>query len=106
MVSVLWHGSSNRKNEPVPFYDRKSKSRQQKPMQKPVIEFELPPELEAHLPPELRGLRRDQVRLLVLPRFEGDPIHTQFDAIGEYLRPGDLLVVNNSRTLPAMLPAH
>jgi S-adenosylmethionine:tRNA ribosyltransferase-isomerase len=75
-------------------------------MAKPVIEFELPPELEAHQPPELRGLRRDQVRLLVLPRFEGNPIHTQFNAIGEFLRPGDLLVVNNSRTLPALLQAH
>jgi len=74
-------------------------------MEKPVIQFELPPELEAHQPPELRGLRRDQVRLLVLPRFEGDSIHTQFDAIGDYLLPGDLLVVNNSRTLPAMLQA-
>jgi S-adenosylmethionine:tRNA ribosyltransferase-isomerase len=74
-------------------------------MEKSAIEFELPPELEAHQPPELRGLRRDQVRLLVLPRFEGDPVHTQFDAIGEYLRPGDLLVVNNSRTLPALLQA-
>lgn len=75
-------------------------------MEKPVIEFELPPELEAHQPPELRGLRRDQVRLLVLPRFEGVSIHTQFDALGEFLLPGDLLVVNNSRTLPAMLKAH
>ena len=74
-------------------------------MDKPIIEFELPPELEAHQPPELRGLRRDQVRLLVLPRFEGQAIHTQFDAIGEFLRAGDLLVVNNSRTLPAMLQA-
>ena len=74
-------------------------------MEKPVIQFELPPELEAHQPPELRGLRRDQVRLLVLPRFEGDSIHTQFDAIGDYLLPNDLLVVNNSRTLPAMLQA-
>ena len=69
------------------------------------IQFELPPELEAHQPPEMRGLGRDQVRLLVLPRFEGAAIHTQFRAIGEFLRPGDLLVVNNSRTLPALLQA-
>jgi S-adenosylmethionine:tRNA ribosyltransferase-isomerase len=70
-----------------------------------VIRFDLPPELEASLPPEYRGIRRDQVRLLVLPRFEGSPVHARFDALGEYLRPGDLLVVNNSRTLPAMLAA-
>jgi S-adenosylmethionine:tRNA ribosyltransferase-isomerase len=74
-------------------------------MKKHAIEFELPPELEAHQPPELRGLRRDGVRLLVLPRFAGPPVHTQFPALGEYLRAGDLLVVNNSRTLPALLLA-
>jgi S-adenosylmethionine:tRNA ribosyltransferase-isomerase len=74
-------------------------------MDKPQIEFELPPDLEAHQPPEMRGLRRDQVRLLVLPRFEGEPVHTNFSALGDFLRPGDLLVVNNSRTLPALLHA-
>ena len=35
----------------------------------------------------------------------GLTIHTRFDALPEFLRPGDLLVVNNSRTLPAMLQA-
>ncbi|MDR3576975.1 MAG: S-adenosylmethionine:tRNA ribosyltransferase-isomerase [Anaerolineaceae bacterium] len=63
---------------------------------------------EAHQPPELRDLqplRRDQVRLMVLPRCSGPLIHTHFDALGEYLRPGDVLVVNNSRTLPALLHA-
>jgi S-adenosylmethionine:tRNA ribosyltransferase-isomerase len=69
------------------------------------IEFVLPPELEARQPAELRGLRRDQVRLMVLPRFEGAPIHTRFDLLPEFLRPCDLLVVNNSRTLPALLQA-
>jgi S-adenosylmethionine:tRNA ribosyltransferase-isomerase len=69
------------------------------------IEFTLPPELEARQPAELRGLRRDQVRLMVLPRFNGVPIHTRFDALPEFVLPGDLLVVNNSRTLPALLTA-
>ncbi len=72
----------------------------------PPIHFTLPPELEAHEPPEYRGLRRDQVRLLVLPRNGGPITHTRFDALGEFLRPGDLLVVNNSRTLPGLLRAH
>ncbi len=71
-----------------------------------TIEFDLSPELEAHQPAELRGLRRDWVRLMVLPRFEGPAIHTRFDTLGDYLRPGDLLVVNSSRTLPALLQAH
>jgi len=69
------------------------------------IDFALPPELEAHQPAELRGLRRDQVRLMVLPRFDGDPIHTRFDAFPAFVHAGDLLVVNNSRTLPALLQA-
>ncbi len=75
-------------------------------MKNPSIDFEVPPELEAHEPPELHGLRRDHVRLLVLPRrADQPPIHTQFAEIGNYFNPGDLLVVNNSRTLPALLQA-
>src|SRR5579884_2789306 len=71
----------------------------------PVIRFELPAVLEAHEPPELRGLRRDQVRLLVTERASGAITHTTFDRIGDFLRPGDLLVVNASRTVPALLHA-
>jgi S-adenosylmethionine:tRNA ribosyltransferase-isomerase len=71
----------------------------------PVLNFSLPPDLEAHAPPEHRGLRRDQVRLLVLPRFAGEFVHTRFDALSDYLRAGDLLVVNDSRTLPGLLRA-
>ncbi len=67
--------------------------------------FVVPPELEARQPAEYRGLRRDRVRLLVLPRFESPSIHTRFDALGDYLRPQDLLVINVSRTLPALLKA-
>jgi S-adenosylmethionine:tRNA ribosyltransferase-isomerase len=69
------------------------------------INFVLPPELEARGPAELRGLGRDRVRLMVLPRFDGAPVHTRFNLLPEFLRPGDLLVVNNSRTLPALLQA-
>ncbi|MGB8645381.1 MAG: S-adenosylmethionine:tRNA ribosyltransferase-isomerase [Anaerolineae bacterium] len=72
----------------------------------PAIRFSLPPELEAHVPPEYRGLRRDQVRLLVLPRVCGPFTHIRFDALGDFLHPGDLLVVNNSRTIPGLLRAH
>lgn len=70
----------------------------------PPIRFELPRELEAPGPPERRGLRRDQVRLLVLDRRSGATAHTRFDRSGDFLRPGDLLVFNDSRTIPALLP--
>jgi S-adenosylmethionine:tRNA ribosyltransferase-isomerase len=65
--------------------------------------FVLPPELSAKEPPERRGIRRDQVRLLVIDRATGRIEHTRFDKIGNYLRAGDLLVFNSSRTLPASL---
>src|SRR5437868_180418 len=65
--------------------------------------FVLPPELSAKEPPERRGIRRDQVRLLVIERATGKIEHTRFDKIDKYLRPGDLLVFNSSRTLPASL---
>lgn len=50
-------------------------------------------------PPEARGIRRDAVRLLV-----ADPQrvrHARFTDLPAFLRPGDLLVVNTSATLPA-----
>jgi S-adenosylmethionine:tRNA ribosyltransferase-isomerase len=50
-------------------------------------------------PPESRGLARDGVRLLVAGR-QGIS-HATFRDLGSFLRPGDLLVVNNSATLPA-----
>src|SRR6266542_4344374 len=65
--------------------------------------FTLPPELSAKEPPERRGIRRDQGRLLVIDRATGHIEHTRFDNIDHYLRSGDLLVFNSSRTLPASL---
>jgi len=65
--------------------------------------FTLPPELSAKEPPERRGIRRDQVRLLLLERATGRVEHSRFDKIDNYLRAGDLLVFNSSRTLPASL---
>src|SRR4030095_5800184 len=65
--------------------------------------FVLSPELSAKEPPERRGIRRDQVRLLVIARPTGRIEHTRFDKIGDYLRARDLLVFNSSRTLPASL---
>ena len=70
-----------------------------------VPEFTLPPELEAREPAEARGLRRDEVRLLVTHR-DGDRVgHHRFADLPGLLRPGDLLVVNDSATLPAALAA-
>jgi S-adenosylmethionine:tRNA ribosyltransferase-isomerase len=71
------------------------------------VPFDLRPELEAHEPPEARGTTRDGVRLLVSRNFSGEVDHHAFAELPELLLPGDLLVVNNTATLPAAvtLPA-
>jgi S-adenosylmethionine:tRNA ribosyltransferase-isomerase len=61
------------------------------------------PVRHASEPPEARGLRRDDVRLMV-SRFDGTIAHTRFHQLPGFLRTGDLLVVNASRTLEAALP--
>ena len=75
----------------------------------PVAEFTLPVDLEAHAPAEARGLPRDGVRMMVsrqhLARSADHAItHHRFTDLPGLLLPGDLLVVNNSRTLPAAVP--
>ena len=68
-----------------------------------TVRFRLPPELEATAPPESRGVRRDHVRLLAVDRATGAVGHHRFHELPRLLEPGDLLVVNDSRTLPASL---
>jgi S-adenosylmethionine:tRNA ribosyltransferase-isomerase len=65
----------------------------------------LPAELRADLPVELRGRRRDGVRLMVIDRAARTIDHADFARLGSFLRAGDLLVVNRSRTIPAAFPA-
>ncbi len=71
-----------------------------------VVDFTLPATLEAHEPPEARGLARDGVRLLVGERATGALSHHPFTELPELLRPGDVLVVNTSGTLPAAVPVN
>ncbi|MDQ2814850.1 MAG: S-adenosylmethionine:tRNA ribosyltransferase-isomerase [Actinomycetota bacterium] len=68
-------------------------------------DFVLPAEREAHDPPEARGVPRDGVRLLVSRRSPGEISHHAFGDLPGLLLPGDLLVVNNSGTLPAQVRA-
>ena len=69
------------------------------------VEFTLPAGLEAHAPPEARGLSRDGVRMMVSNAASGTISHHRFTDLPRLLLPGDLLVVNTSRTLPAAVPA-
>ena len=63
------------------------------------FDFELPPELIAQHP----ATKRDESRLLVLHRGENRVEHRRFPALLEFLRSGDVLVLNNSRVIPARL---
>ncbi len=63
------------------------------------FDYTLPPELIAQRPVS----PRDASRLLVLDRATGRITHRGFNEIGDYLRPGDVLVVNDTRVLPARL---
>jgi S-adenosylmethionine:tRNA ribosyltransferase-isomerase len=65
--------------------------------------FQVPEILNASIPAEYRGIRRDQVRLMALDTVTGGTFHSTFYQLDEYLREGDLLVLNNSRTIPAVL---
>jgi S-adenosylmethionine:tRNA ribosyltransferase-isomerase len=69
------------------------------------VPFELRPELEAHRPPEARGSTRDDVRLLVSRTTAGEIAEHRFADLPDLLLPGDLLVVNNSATIPAAISA-
>src|SRR5882724_11622134 len=61
--------------------------------------FELPPELIAQTP----AIRRDESRLLVLPRDSGKIAHKKFRDVLDFFRAGEVLVLNNSRVMPARL---
>jgi S-adenosylmethionine:tRNA ribosyltransferase-isomerase len=67
------------------------------------LNFERPPALQATAPAEARGLKRDEVRLMVST--QSGHSHDHFFNLPTYLQEGDLLVVNRSATLPASLPA-
>lgn len=61
--------------------------------------YDLPEELIAQTP----LLQRDASRLMVLDRTDGHISHQHFYDLPEYLHPGDCLVINESRVIPARL---
>jgi S-adenosylmethionine:tRNA ribosyltransferase-isomerase len=67
--------------------------------------FTLPARNEATTTPERRGLARDAVRLLVTDRGSGTHRDARFFDMPAFLVPGDLIVVNDSATIPAALRA-
>jgi S-adenosylmethionine:tRNA ribosyltransferase-isomerase len=63
------------------------------------FDYELPSERIAQTPVE----PRDSSRLLVLDRTNKEITHSIFNQIGDYLHPGDLLVLNHTRVIPARI---
>ncbi|MGH7794124.1 MAG: tRNA preQ1(34) S-adenosylmethionine ribosyltransferase-isomerase QueA [Candidatus Binatia bacterium] len=61
--------------------------------------YELPPSLIAAVP----NREREASRLLVLRRQTGEIVHSVFSQLGEFLDPGDLLVLNDTKVFPARL---
>ena len=64
--------------------------------------YDLPQELIAQTPLE----RRDGSRLMLLNKETGAVEHRHFYDLPQFLRPGDCLVLNDSRVLPARLLGH
>lgn len=66
-----------------------------------VFEYHLPEELIAQTPVE----PRDSSRLLVIDRKNGAVCDRHFGDVKDYFRPGDVLVLNNTKVIHARLPA-
>ena len=66
------------------------------------LDYELPEELIAQHPLE----QRDQARLMVVERHRGTITHSRFYKLPRELREGDLMVLNDTRVIPARLTAH
>lgn len=65
------------------------------------FDYELPEKLIADRPPSKRGT----TRLLVLDRTSGELTHRHYPDLVEYIRPGDVVVLNNTKVIKARLQA-
>ncbi|MDE5888545.1 MAG: tRNA preQ1(34) S-adenosylmethionine ribosyltransferase-isomerase QueA, partial [Bacilli bacterium] len=63
------------------------------------FDYDLPKELIAQTPLE----KRDSSKLLVMDKTSGEVAHERFNGIIDYLRPGDVLVLNDTKVIPARL---
>jgi S-adenosylmethionine:tRNA ribosyltransferase-isomerase len=69
------------------------------------FKFKLPEDLQCAKPTEVRGIRRDEVKLMVSKVHSDEIEHQVFKNIDQFLEEGDVLVVNASGTLKAALEA-
>ena len=71
-------------------------------MKTDLFNYDLPPELIAQHPPE----RRELARMMVLHRDSGRIEHKTIPGIADYLQPNDVLVLNNTKVIPARVFGH
>ncbi len=69
-----------------------------------AFDFSLPKLLECARPTEVRGITRDGVRLMVSRRSNDRIHHNRFSEIGQFLKEGDVLIINTSGTMNAAIP--
>lgn len=68
------------------------------------LDFVLPKILECAVPTEERGIRRDEVRLMVSDKITDKVSHDVFKNITTFLQEGDVLIINTSGTMNAAIP--
>ena len=81
------------------YFSRVTAENSEKPLETADFDFDLPPDLIAQHPP----LQRGDSRLLQLNRQNGQCAHRKFTNLPDLLQAGDVLVLNNTRVLPARL---
>lgn len=68
-------------------------------MKTELFDYNLPKELIAQMPEE----KRDESRLMILDRADGKILHKKFYEIADFLEQGDVLVVNDTKVIPARI---
>ena len=71
--------------------------------QRKPFHFHLPDDLQCAKPTEERGIRRDEVRLMISHMATDQIQHSSFKNIADYLQEGDVLIVNTSGTIKAVM---
>ena len=104
MQAITIHPSNNPTPNPKPN-NPKPNNPTPKTQNPTSLDFNLPYELQCGLPTEKRGIRRDEVRLMVSERHNDAIHHQQFHQLDQFLQAGDVIVFNTSGTIKAALEA-
>jgi S-adenosylmethionine:tRNA ribosyltransferase-isomerase len=97
------HGAAEGREGPIPEAARTPGGGAAAPgLRLASFDYDLPEELIAQHPPAVRGTSR----LMVLGRADRTIAHHRFEELARFIRPGDVVVVNDTRVIPARVEAH